>query len=166
MPEPVKSIVVGYDGSDAGERALERAAELAEAMSARLVVVSVGGYPPVPVTAFEPATGLIPPGPAVTAGGMETMPPPEAGAPAPEAEELARQQLERARSTLAGHRIETEYVVELGEPAERLLEVTESRGADLLVVGHREHGFFDRLLRQPVDETLARRSKRDVLLVH
>ena len=38
----MKTIVVGYDGSDAAERALRRAAEIADAFSAALVVASVG----------------------------------------------------------------------------------------------------------------------------
>jgi nucleotide-binding universal stress UspA family protein len=68
--------------------------------------------------------------------------------------------------SLAGRKVETEYVVELGDPAERLLEVAEQRDADLVVVGSREHGFLDRLLARPVGEAVARRSERDVLLVH
>jgi nucleotide-binding universal stress UspA family protein len=45
----MQTIVVGYDGSEAAERALRRAAEMAEA-SARLVVVSVSrpAYAPGP----------------------------------------------------------------------------------------------------------------------
>ncbi len=39
----MKTIVIGYDGSDAAERALGRAAEIAQVFSARLVVVSVSG---------------------------------------------------------------------------------------------------------------------------
>jgi nucleotide-binding universal stress UspA family protein len=84
----------------------------------------------------------------------------------PEPEELARRQLERARMSLASRKVETEYVVELGDPAERLLEVADQRDADLIVVGSREHGFLERLLGRPVNEAVARRSERDVLLVH
>jgi nucleotide-binding universal stress UspA family protein len=53
----MKTIVVGYDGSDAAERALGRAADIAQAFSARLFVVRVSGLAPVPapVSAFEPA---------------------------------------------------------------------------------------------------------------
>jgi nucleotide-binding universal stress UspA family protein len=164
----MKTIVVGYDGSDAAERALPRAAEIAEAFSARLVVVSVSGpaYAPAPVTALDPTAELVPPavaGPVAPAG---TVPLPQPVPAPPEPEELARRQLERARMSLAGRKLETEYVVELGDPAERLLEVAERRDADLIVVGSREHGFLERLLGRPVDEAVARRAERDVLLVH
>jgi nucleotide-binding universal stress UspA family protein len=159
----MKTIVVGYDGSDAAERALRRATEIAEAFSARLVVASVSSSAPAP--ALEQTAELVPPAVAgpIPAGGTVPLPQPAA---APEPEELARRQLERAQLSLAGRKVETEYVVELGDPAERLLEVAEQRDADLVVVGSREHGFLDRLLARPVDEAVARRSERDVLLVH
>lgn len=162
----MKTIVVGYDGSDEAERALRRAADIAEAFSARLVVVSVSGFAPAPVFALEPGAEVIPPavgGPAAV-GGSVLLPEPAPSAPDPE--ELARGQLEQARMSLAGRNVETEYVVELGDPAERLLDVAAARGAELIVVGSRQHGFVGRLLARPVDETVARRSERDVLLVH
>jgi nucleotide-binding universal stress UspA family protein len=163
----MKTIVIGYDGSDAAERALGRAADIAQVFSARLVVVSVSGLATVaaPVSAFEPTAEPIPPavpGP-VAAGGTVPLPEPVS---AQEPEELARRQLERARMSLASRKIETEYVVELGDPAERLLEAAEQRDADLIVVGSRERGFLERLLGRSVDEAVARRSERDVLLVH
>jgi nucleotide-binding universal stress UspA family protein len=68
--------------------------------------------------------------------------------------------------SLSRRTVESEYVVELGDPAERLLEVADQRNADLIVVGSRERGFLERLLARPVDEAVARRSERDVLLVH
>ena len=164
----MKTIVVGYDESDAAERALRRAAELAEAFSTRLVVVSVSGsaYAPAPVSGLEPTAELLPPAVAgpVAPGGTVPVPGPVPAPPEPE--ELARRQLERARMSLTSRKVETEYVVELGDPAERLLEVADQRDADLIVVGSREHGFLERLLSRPVDEALARRSERDVLLVH
>jgi nucleotide-binding universal stress UspA family protein len=164
----MKTIVVGYDGSDAAERALQRAAEIADAFSAHLVVVSVSrpAYVPAPITGLEPAAEFVPPavaGPVARAGAVPL--PDEAAAP-PEPEELARRQLERARMSLARRQVETDYLVELGDPAERLLDVAEHRDADLIVVGSREHGFLERLLDRPVDEAVARRSNRDVLLVH
>jgi nucleotide-binding universal stress UspA family protein len=164
----MRTIVVGYDGSEAAERALRRAAAIAEAFSARLVVVSVESSSYVPASVLEPAAaaGLVPPATAGPLAPGGTVPLPEP-APGPrEPEELARRQLERARMSLAGRNIEADYVVELGEPAERLLELADQRDADLIVVGSREHGFVERLLGRPVDEVVARRSERDVLLVH
>jgi nucleotide-binding universal stress UspA family protein len=133
--------------------------------SARLVVVSVSGpaYGPASASAFESTAELVPPAVAgpVAAGG--TVPPFEPE-PAPEPEELARRQLERARTSLVSRKVESEYAVELGDPAERLLEVADQRDADLIVVGGREHGFLERLLGHAVDEAVARRANRDVLL--
>jgi nucleotide-binding universal stress UspA family protein len=166
----MKLIVAGYDGSDAAERALGRAAEIAQAFSARLLVVSVTGLGQVPVRvpAFGTAAELIPPtaaGPVAT-GATVPLPDYQPEQAPPEPDELARRQLERARMSLAGKRVEAEYLVELGDPVERLLEVTEQRDADLIVVGSRERGFLERLLGHSVDEAVARRADRDVLLVH
>jgi nucleotide-binding universal stress UspA family protein len=166
--EGMKMILVGYDGSEAAERALGRAADIAQAFSARLFIVSVSGSPYVPApasTVGEPTAELVPPavaGPVAPAG---SVPLPKPVSPQ-EPEELARRQLERARMSLARRKIETDYVVELGDPAERLLEIADQRDADLIVVGSRERGFLERLLGRSVDESVARRAERDVLLVH
>jgi nucleotide-binding universal stress UspA family protein len=164
----MKMIVVGYDGSDAAERALRRAAEIAEALSARLIVLSVSGsaYAPASVSAFEPAAGLVPSAAAGPGAAAGTLPLPEPVPAPPEPEELAQRELERAWMSLAGRKLATDYVIELGDPAERLLEVADERDGDLIVVGRRERGFLERLLGRSVDEAVARRSERDVLLVH
>lgn len=162
----MRTIVVGYSGSERADRALARAAEIAEAGSATLVVVSVSRSAPVavPAPSLGPESVLVP----GAAGGPmpagASIPPPEVER-APEPQELARRQLERARMALAGRDVETEYVAEVGAPAERLLEVAEERNADLIVVGRREHGVLERLTGRAVDEAVARRSARDVLLV-
>jgi nucleotide-binding universal stress UspA family protein len=162
----MKTIVVGYESSEAAERALARAAEVAQALSARLLVVSVteSAYVPVRIAALEPAgPELI--GPAVagplTTGGPLPLP----GQQETEPEELARRELERARMSLASQSLEIEYIVEIGDAAERLLQVAEEHDADLIVVGSPAHGFLDRLLGRGVDQALAR-ADRDVLLVH
>ena len=68
--------------------------------------------------------------------------------------------------SLASRRIEAEYIVEVGDPVERLLEVARDHDADLIVVGSREHGFLDRLLGRHVDAEVAGHAPCDVLLVH
>lgn len=163
----MKTIVVGYDGSDAAQRALGRAADIAQAFSAQLLIVSASGLAsiPTPVSAFEPTAEPVPPAVAGPVAPGGTVPLPEPVTPQ-EPEKLARRQLEQARRSLASRKLETEYLVELGDPAERLLEVADQRDADLIVVGSRERGFLERLLGRSVDEAVARRSERDVLLVH
>jgi nucleotide-binding universal stress UspA family protein len=162
----MNEIIVGYDGSEKAVRVLSRAADIAEALHARLVVVSVTQSARLP--AAEHAPGGIP-----TAAGPAGMPMP---VPFPEREpqlehmpepkEIARQQLERARVSLASRRVDTEYVAEVGEPAERLLDLAQQRGAEMIVVGSGEHGMLERLLRRGVDEAVSHRAHCDVLLVH
>jgi nucleotide-binding universal stress UspA family protein len=163
----MNTIVVGYDGSEASERALARAADLAGAFTSRLVVVSVSRstHVPVAVPALDPDGVLV----ASPVGGPmapETPMPLPGSEQAPDPKEHARLQLEHARMTLSRRRVDAEYVAEVGSPAERLLDVAEQRDADLIVVGSPTHGFVERLLARPVDEAVARRAGRDVLLVH
>ena len=144
------TILVGFDGSDSAERALARAADLAEALGARLVVTSVAVLP-------------------VAAPGIEAaLPTAVAHAAARSVDELevAERHLERARALLAARRAEAEFVAELGAPAERIVELAEDRRADLIVVGTSDPGFLERLLAGSVSEDVSRRTLRDVMIVH
>jgi nucleotide-binding universal stress UspA family protein len=163
----MQRIIVGYDGSQQAERALERAAELAQALAARLLVVSVAGSgSPDTVPALEPVEASVAslvPGPVAT-GAPTPLPVPEELRPDPQ--ELAQRRLERARTSLARKQVEAEYVAEVGDAAERLLALANEGGCDLIVVGSRERGFLDRLLGRHVDEAVAAHAACDVLLVH
>jgi nucleotide-binding universal stress UspA family protein len=157
----VETVLVGYEQTDAAERALGRAAEMAAAFGARLVVACVAA--PMPTPLGEPLPE--PAGPLLAAPAV--VPPPAAepgGVPGPD--DLAKANVERARAYLAERNVDAEYVADVGDPAERLLDIAERYQADLIVVGTREHGFLERLLARPVDEAVARRARRDVLLVH
>ena len=165
----MRTIIVGYDASDEAERALARAAELAEALSAQLVIVSVSRSRRVPVTVpvLEPAGPVPVPsgaGGPVATGGSAPLPLPEPER-VPEPKELAQRLLEQARMTLARRGIDAEYVAEVGPAAERLLDVAAERDAELIVVGSRERGVFERLVARPVEERIARHAGGDVLLV-
>jgi nucleotide-binding universal stress UspA family protein len=159
------TIIVGYSGSEQAERAVARAGELAEALRARLVVVSVApaSTPTAPLAEVGRAEVPIPAAPGPVGTGVPLPVPDE---PQPDPKELAKHQLERARRSLSGREVEAEWVPEVGDATERLLAVAEEREADLIVVGSHEHGFLEHLLGRPVDEAIAKRAGCDVLLVH
>jgi nucleotide-binding universal stress UspA family protein len=165
----MKEIIVGYDGSAEAERALVRAADIAEAFSSRLVVASITKYAAAAVLAPIAPTPIAIPAPEGSVGvpqaGRLTSPEDELKR-SPEPAQLAERELEQARASLAGRSVQTEYVTDVGDAAERLLELAERRGADLIVVGSREHGFLEHVLGMSCDEKVARRAHTDVMLVH
>jgi nucleotide-binding universal stress UspA family protein len=75
-------------------------------------------------------------------------------------------ELTLARSKLRELGIEAELVEAAGEIAEAIIEVAESRGADLIVLGTRELSHVERMLGHSVSEGVQRRAHCDVLIVH
>jgi nucleotide-binding universal stress UspA family protein len=134
----MKTILVGYDRTDPSERALERAAELAAAYDARVIV-----------------TNVVPP--AKPDGRPRDPAPP----PSEDTEQLAN-----VVRHLAEHGVHARYVAAEGAPATTITSVAEEHDADLIVVGTRDAGLFERLHRPSVSRSVSHRTDRDVLIVH
>lgn len=144
--------MVGYDGSEAAELALERTAELALALAAKVIVTSV--ETPVVTAAAR------------TAGGYP-LPVPIADSDLQEAEHAERERLLAfGRAQLERQGIIVEAAAPIGPPAEGIIEVAERNDADLIVVGTREPGSLDRFFRGSVSQDVARNAHCDVLVVH
>jgi nucleotide-binding universal stress UspA family protein len=137
----MKTIVVGYDETEPARRALERAAELAEAFGSRLVVTSVA-----PVLAPASHVG----------GAIDPTDPPE----------KHTEELIRAREYLGGRNVNAEFVSGIGDPADTIVDLAEERNADLIIVGTREPSMLQRLLGQSVSQAVSRQAQCDVLIVH
>jgi nucleotide-binding universal stress UspA family protein len=137
----MKTIVVGYDETEAAKRALERAADLAMAFGSTIVVTSVAGV-------------MMPAGRGT--GGVDPTDPVEAHVA----------ELEHAREYLSGRNLQAELVPAVGDAADAIITLAEERKADLIVVGTREPSLLERLLGLSVSQAVSRHAHCDVLIVH
>jgi nucleotide-binding universal stress UspA family protein len=137
----MKTILVAYDDTEPSRRALERAASIAEAFGARVLVTSIA---PLVHSSPRSAASLD------RSGGVGT----------------AESDVGRAQAILEERGISAEGVTATGDPASSIARLAEDRKADLVVIGTRGLGPIQRLLGQSVSQAVSRRVRCDLLIVH
>jgi len=137
----MSTIVVGYDQTPGSQAALERAATLAKALGAKLVVTSVA---PILISSGR------------SAGPIDSTDTPE----------MHAKELDAAREYLEGQGVDADYQRAIGEPADAIVQLANDRRADMIVVGTREPNLIQRLTGQSVSESVTHHAHCDVLIVH
>ncbi len=144
-----RTIVVGFDASDAASRALDRAIDEARASQGQLVVVAVDEMP------------LNPEGPQ-NFGTLDDSP--ARMIPLVQPDEL-EPILSAARDRVEAAGVSADYLWAAGEPTEEILGAARERKADVIVLGAHHHGFFGRLFGADVAGGIRREADCDVLVV-
>lgn len=138
----MKTILVCYEERPVAQRVLERAAELAKALDAKVVVTSVA-----------PMLGAVPHGP----GPYDPVDPPE----------RHERELVEAAARLAELGVsDPETVTGVGDPARTIVELADERSVDLIVLGAHEGGLFSRFFEGSIGDRVAHKAHTDVLVVH
>ena len=137
----MRTIVVGYDGSEHADRALERATELTSNGDSLVVVCAAR----LATLSHDPALGT--------------------GAVDPIEAEWARRNLDEAASRPRRQGVETRTVEGHGDPADVLVRQAKDSGADLIVVGTRGLNTTQRVLLGSVSTRVVNHAECDVLVV-
>jgi nucleotide-binding universal stress UspA family protein len=139
-----ESIIVGTDGSETSKRAVTEATRLAEVMKSTVHLVS----------AYEPLRGTRITGAPEGAANVWAV------RPDAEVESI----IEQAAAAVRTRGVEVKSHTLTGDPADALLEIAESEGADLIVVGNRGMHGVSRMLGS-VPNKVSHRAQCHVLIV-
>ena len=135
-----KSILVGYDGSAPAQKAFDDALELARRDSASLHVLSVARPPEI---------------------GDDV----ESEAVIENSRIYHRGLLEKLQPAANAARVNTQFEVAVGHPAEQIMYYADRNNVDLIVVGDRGRSKFARLLLGSVSKQVVQYAGRAVLVV-
>jgi nucleotide-binding universal stress UspA family protein len=142
------SIVVGIDGSENGQLALEAAADMAEMAGATVYVVCA--YDPMPPDMYRDMLAQLPD------EYRHTFDP----------EETHRRVVDSALAYLDGRDVAGQGHLLPQHPVAAILETADAEDADLIVVGSRGTGWATRAFRGSVSTRIATHAKRSVLIIH
>lgn len=140
---PLRSIVIGTDGSPSAAAAVRRGAEVARGSGARVHLVTA--YPDIPSY-------------------RETIRS-SAKAEAIDLQEVAEAVLARAVGELEAEGVEVETHAREGDPADVIIRVAEEVGAELIVVGSRGLTGLERFLLGSVSSKLSQHAPTSLMVV-
>ena len=145
----MRRILVGYDGSDGGKRALERAISEAHDSQGRITVLSVATMP---LDIDVPRNF----------GTLDDISANEGGALSPPPEIVG--QLRDASERLASAGLEANLIWRAGEPGSAILDTAKEIRAQVIVLGEHHHGLLGNLFGADVDAEVQREAGCDVIL--
>jgi len=135
-----RKILVGYDGSKAGNKAFDSALELAKNHNAELYVLTISRPPEI---------------------GDDV----ETEAVIENSREYHRKLLVPLQRKTDQAGVKGYFEVAVGHPAEQIISKADQHQVDLIVVGDRGHSKFARLLLGSVSKTVVQYADRPVLVV-
>ena len=142
-------ILVGYDGTDSGKRALERAADEAREHHAPVTVLSVVNLPLDP---DEPRNF----------GTLDDISPGEGQPYGPPAETI--DYLREAEEILSAAGVDPDLAWVIGDPGTEIVQYAKRINARTIVVGEHHHGFLSRTFGGDVDGEVQREAGSNVIL--
>jgi len=138
--EPIKKILVAYDGSEPAVKAITHAARLAKLCNAKLYVIHVVPLPEDYISLYEHEFASK----AILEG---------------------QKLLERCKELVKPFNIDAEYILEKGDPARKIVETAEKLDVDYVVIGHRGMSKWEKLILGSVCEKVVRSCTRPVIVV-
>lgn len=150
----IKKILVALDGSEAADKALDHALDIAEKYSAGILLLSVIQPVVVPRVAFSPAA-VSPVPPTATVNYSKKL--------REQHEKLLSEALNKAKKLKPKIKISTKLVD--GRPSDQLVETAQKGDFDLLVIGSRGLGGIKEFFLGSVSDRVADEAPCPVLIV-
>jgi nucleotide-binding universal stress UspA family protein len=138
-----KKFLLAYDGSHDGRAALMEGAELAEACKAEVVLLAV----------VEVGSDV---------GAAEAY---ASGEPSDREARQIREVLDEGLLRLGERGLAATATVAFGSPAEHIAAKAQEISADLVVIGHRQHGLWSLWMHEPVGAHLMKNLPCSLLIV-
>jgi nucleotide-binding universal stress UspA family protein len=147
MSTQVTPLVVGYDGSEPSQEALERGFAEARSRGTSLVIVVVAGIQYGSIDPLDPMSGIaaIPPIPAEGPAEIQPI-------------------MDMAREKLAAAGVDGRVEWALGDPASEIVRVAREANAKTIVVGNHHHSALGRFFGTDTAAELERHSEFEVLV--